>query len=77
MAAIHSSKKVIYAALAGNALIAVSKYAAAWLTGSAAMLSEAVHSTVDSGNQVLLLYGLKRAAKPADAEHPFGHGLQL
>ncbi len=75
--AVHSSKTVIYAALAGNLLIAISKYAAAWFTGSAAILSEAVHSTVDTGNQALLLYGLKRAAKPADPEHPFGHGLQL
>lgn len=75
--AVHSSKTVIYAALAGNMLIAISKYGAAWFTGSSAMLSEAIHSTVDTGNQVLLLYGLKRAARPADPEHPFGHGLQL
>ena len=75
--AVHSSKTVIYAALIGNLLIATSKYGAAWFTGSAAMLSEAVHSTVDTGNQLLLLYGLKRAARPADPEHPFGHGLQL
>ena len=75
--AVHSSKEVIYAALAGNMLIAISKYGAAGFTGSSAMLSEAIHSTVDTGNQVLLLYGLKRAARPADAEHPFGHSLQL
>lgn len=75
--AARASKTVIYAALLGNTLIAISKYGAAWLTGSAAMLSEAVHSTVDTGNQALLLYGLKRAARPPDAEHPFGHGLQL
>jgi cation diffusion facilitator family transporter len=75
--AVHSSKTVIYAALIGNMLIALCKYGAAWFTGSAAMLSEAVHSTVDTGNQLLLLYGLKRAARPADPEHPFGHGLQL
>jgi len=75
--AVHSPKEVIYAALAGNMLIAISKYGAAGFTGSSAMLSEAIHSTVDTGNQVLLLYGLKRAARPADAEHPFGHSLQL
>jgi cation diffusion facilitator family transporter len=73
----HTSKTVIYAALAGNAAIAVTKFAAAGFTGSAAMLSEAIHSVVDTGNQLLLLFGLRRAAKPADARHPFGYGLQL
>jgi cation diffusion facilitator family transporter len=73
----HSSKTVIYAALIGNLLIAVSKFAAAWLTGSSAMLSEAIHSLVDTGNQGLLLNGMRQAAKPASPEHPFGHGLQL
>jgi cation diffusion facilitator family transporter len=72
-----SSKKVIYAALLVNALIAVTKFAAAILTGSSAMLSEAIHSTVDTGNQGLLLYGGRRAAKPADAQHPFGYGMEL
>lgn len=71
------SKRVIYAALIGNALIAVSKFVAASITGSAAMLSEGVHSVVDCGNQGLILYGLKRAARPPDAKHPFGYGMEL
>lgn len=75
--AASSSKNVIFAALAGNTAIAVTKFAAALFTGSAAMMSEAIHSTVDTGNQILLLIGLKRAARPASETHPFGHGLQL
>src|SRR3954462_10508196 len=59
-----SSKKVIFAALAGNLLIAITKFAAALWTGSSAVLSEGVHSLVDTGNQGLLLYGHRRATRP-------------
>ncbi len=72
-----SSKKVIYAALLGNALIAITKFIAAVLTNSSAMLSEGIHSLVDTGNQILLLYGLKKAKVPADEQYPFGHGKEI
>jgi cation diffusion facilitator family transporter len=72
-----SSKKVILAALIGNSMIAVTKFIAAHLTGSSAMLSEGIHSLVDTGNQVLLLHGLKRAARPADKYFPYGHGKEI
>ena len=72
-----SSKKVIFAALAGNFLIALTKFIAFVLTGSSAMLSEGVHSVVDTGNQILLLYGLRRSKTPADERFPFGHGKEV
>lgn len=72
-----SSTKVIYAALVGNTLIAITKFIAASITGSSAMLSEGIHSLVDTGNQGLLLHGLKQSKKPADERFPFGHGKEI
>jgi cation diffusion facilitator family transporter len=73
----HGSTKVVYAALAGNFLIAVTKFGAAAYTGSSAMLSEAIHSLVDTGNQGLLLIGIRRSKLPADERYPFGHGTEI
>ena len=72
-----SSRNVIYAALVGNSLVAMTKFIAAFMTGSSAMLSEGIHSVVDTGNQVLLLYGLRRAQRPPDQHFPFGHGKEV
>src|SRR5258706_13680053 len=73
----QESSRVVIAALVGNVLVATTKFAAALITGSSAMMSESVHTAADTGNELLLLYGLRRAARPADADHPFGHGREL
>ncbi len=71
------SKKVIYAAMIGNGLIAIAKFVGAFITGSSAMLSEGIHSLVDTGNQSLLLYGMARSKRPADEKHPFGYASEI
>ena len=73
----HDSTTTILFALGANAIIAVAKGGAAWVTGSASMLAETVHSVADCGNQGLLLLGLRRSARPADAEYPLGHGREI
>src|SRR5262249_18357415 len=73
----HESGRVVIAALVGTGLVAVAKGAAAMSAGSWAMRSEAIHTGADTGNELLLLHGLRRAARPPDADRPFGHGREL
>jgi cation diffusion facilitator family transporter len=73
----HASRKVVYAGLASNLAITIVKLAVAILSGSSAMLAEFFHSTADTGNSLLLLYGMHRSRRPADRGHAFGHGKEL
>lgn len=76
MAANADSTKVVIAAMIGNGLIAISKFAAAFVTGSASTMAEAVHSVADTTNQVLLMVGLRRAKRPPTALHPLGYAVE-
>ncbi len=77
MAGHGESKVAVVAAVIGNLIIAIIKFIAAAITGSSAMISEGIHSLVDTGNGGLLLHGMSRAKIPADEGHPFGHGKAL
>ena len=72
-----SGKTAVYAALVGNLLVAATKAVAAVVTGSSAMVSEAVHSLVDTGNELLLLHGIRRSHRRPDTQHPLGYGREL
>jgi cation diffusion facilitator family transporter len=73
----RESGKVLYVALLGNVAVAVSKFVVAGITGSSAMMAEAIHSSVDTGNELLLFVGLHRSRKPPTPTHPFGHGREV
>ncbi len=77
MAKRSGTLQTVYAAIIGNAVVAASKLVAALWTGSSAMLSESIHSLVDTGNEALLLYGEYRGRKPPDRRHPFGYGREI
>ncbi|SRR6266498_1177840 len=67
----------VYGAIAANVFIAATKYVVSFISGSSAMLAEAIHTTADTGNELLLLLGLRRSRKPPEDTHPIGHGREL
>ena len=71
------SSKVVHAALAGNALVATAKFVASAISGSSAMLTEAIHSATDCTNQILLLIGARQGERAPDRSHPFGYGMEI
>src|SRR5581483_4594904 len=73
----RGAKKVVYVAIFANVCIAAAKYIVAAVSGSSALLAEAIHSTIDTGNELLLLLGMKRSTRPADSLHPYGYGKAL
>ena len=73
----HSNKASVFAAIASNIAVGIVKFIAAAISGSSAMVSEGIHSIVDSGNGFLVLFGMHQAKKPATIEHPFGFGKEL
>lgn len=75
-AAGDGARKVVLAAMAGNLAIAITKFAAFGFTGSTAIFTEGIHSVVDTGDQILLLIGQRRAARPPNDAHPFGYGME-
>ncbi len=77
MAKSATTNVVVLAAILGNLAVAITKFVAAAITGSAAMLSEGIHSLVDTGNGLFLMLGIHLSRRPADEHHPFGHGLEL